>query len=210
MAIDTFQDAPATLIPGAAPIPGAVENKRWYWSQAVKKAEVLVARLGAAGLAPEPLQATLGEQQQAHETVLSVETELAVERALLDEPVEEEHEAESRMRNAIIDLGIEQDRLSDSGVVDEQAWEDLDYQIRVLETNLGELYRQMDQRQANQEETVREMETYADLCDRKLRDVESRLIQEVFEARPQPCPADLAAAYVELADTLRAYDIAEE
>ncbi len=209
-AVDTFQEAASTLVPGAAPGPGSAESKGWHWSQAVKKAEVLVARLAAINQAPDRLQTTLSAQQESAEKVLSVETELALERAILDEPDTSEQGSEKRLRHAIIDLGIERDRLIDASTGDAGSFEDLDYQIRVLETNLGELYRETAGRQAAQEETVREMETYAELCDKQLREVEAQLIKEVFTARPAPCPPDLAAVYVELADTLRAFDIADQ
>ena len=208
-AFDTLQDETATLIPGAAPALGTVENKPWHWTQAVKRADVLVARLAALGLAPDPLQATLAGKQEAAERLFTVETELAVERANLDEPDTAEQEMESRLRSAIIDLSMDRDRLEDEGPADLRDREDLDYQLRVLETNLGELYRETGQRQAAQEETVRELEAYAGLCDRQLRVTEAQLIKEVFGARPSPCPPDLATAFGELANTLRAFDTSD-
>lgn len=209
MQIDTFRDAPATLIPGAAPAPGTTDSKAWHWSQAIKRADVLVARLAALGQAADSLQATLTRQQEATERLVSVETELAVERANLDDTDETEQEIESRLRVAIMDLCMDRDRLEDVGPADLRDLEDLDYQIRVLETNLGELYRNIGQRQAAQEETVREMETYAGLCEKQLRDAEAVLIKEVFGARPAPCPPDLAAIFGQLANTLRAFDTTE-
>lgn len=203
-----YRDAPSTLVSGTSPSLGTVENKPWHWSQAIKRAEVLVARLAAIGLASNTLQATVVRQREAAERLVTVETELAVERANLDEPDTGEQEVETRLRFAIIDLGIARDRLEDEGPADLRDLEDLDYQIRVLETNLGELYRKIAQRQAAQEETVREIQTYAGLCEKQLRDAETQLIKEVFGARPAPCPQDLATTYGDLANTLRAFDSA--
>jgi len=196
--LDTFRDEPDTLIPGTAGKAGTVENKAWCWSQAVKRAQVLVARLASIGLTPEPLTETHSRQRKGAEQMVTVETELAVERANLDEPNTAEQEVEVRLRKAIMDLSMERDQREDEGPDD---LEDLDYQIRVLETNLNEVYRQTLQRQANQEETVRE---------KQLRDAEAQLIKEVFAARPAPCPQDLAQVYGDLANTLRAFDTAEK
>jgi serine/threonine protein kinase len=209
MELDTFQDEPNTLIPGGVAGSGDVESKSWHWSQAVKRAEVLVARLTFSEVAPQTLVTIQAQQRKGAEQMVTVETELAVERANLDEPDTSELEVETRLRGAIMDLSMERDQLEDTGPADLHALEDLDYQIRVLETNLGEVYRQTTQRQANQEETVREMETYAGLCEKQLRATEAQLIKEVFTARPAPCPQDLAQLYADLANTLRAFDTAE-
>lgn len=206
--VDTYRDAPSTLVSGSALAPGTVEDKAWHWSQAIKRAEVLVARLAALGQATDTLLASLALQKEAVERLVAVETELAVERANLDEPDIGEREAETRLRFAIIDLGIARDRLEDEGPADLRDLEDLDYQIRVLETSLGEVYRQTAQRQTVQEDTVHEIQAYAELCETQLRDAEAQLIKEVFGARPAPCPEDLATTYGDLANTLRAFDSA--
>lgn len=192
-----------------APDGEASTARELIWAYAMKKATHLARQLVEQRVAAEAVVGAMQAVHEAEERVLNVETELAVERANLDETNPAADEAESRLRFAIMDLNVERDQLLEAGRADPQGIEDLDYQIRVLELSLAELYRERAGAESAQEETVREIERYADLCHGKLTEAETALVHRLFEARPAPCPRGLQVIFGQLEAALRSFDAAQ-
>jgi hypothetical protein len=181
----------------------------WYWSRITSKAKALAQHLRDQRLGAIELTTTLGELANLEERTTSLETEIALARSRIDELEAITHEAESRLRFAVMDLSMERGRLIDEHDVAPHIIHDLDFQIRALEGRLAEVHRERAQKLAALEEAIGARQQHVEHYRKVQTNAEANLLNLLHRVRPNPCPDDLDQAYRRLEQLLHTMQTAQ-
>jgi hypothetical protein len=209
--LEEISDEAAALLP--TQLPGKVQQVRghqaprgasrdWYWGQIVKKARTLADRLIKRRLGGEDLPKTTTGLVELEDSILALETEVAVARSQVNEMDSTVREAETRLRFAVMDLSMERGRLHDEGRTPPHVIQDLDYQIQTLEGRLFELYNRHAQKVAELVQSIDSLDRRLVVYRQRQVEKEGWLLNQLHHARPVPCPEDLSSLYARIDELL--------
>lgn len=180
-------------------------HHEWLWTHVVKRARILAKQLAGQSVHPAEILETLSELAAIDKQVEELGTQVALAESTFEDQELELREGETRLRYAVVDLSIERGRLTDRGAANSPQVEDLDYQLRELETRLSELYKSNErQHQALERKLERKRERLDGLRKYQI-DVEVRLVNALHHLRPQYCTPVLQSGYQKLDDSIRAW-----
>jgi serine/threonine protein kinase len=167
----------------------------WALEQAGKVGHSIATQMVSFGLGGATLQSALAELAQQEQQQIGLETEVAVVRSRLEDLEVRFRERISSLRYAVADLSLERGRAVDSEGNQAATVLDIDYQIRELEKRLGEVSREEEGGQARVVAQLRERQTRLDLHRQGQSNADRKLISQVFQARPDPCPPQFQREY---------------
>jgi hypothetical protein len=203
----------ASLAPGArssCQVPSIqvttfVELDPCLWRRICKAAVGLARYLEGSGLLGSEGRRLLDSLAESEQNLTRLEEALEEPRRRLALVEQAHRERAAQLRHAVIDLSLRRGQVAESSEADPRLLVDLDFQIRMLEERLAEIYRRGRLDRAEVEPPVQELEARVERQLEAQQEVEVQLLGALRRERPAPdaLAPEAAAAFTQLEELLR-------